>query len=557
LTDSETLRWFLGGLSPKDNLVGGTDIGGALAHALDLFDGRTGAHEAIVLLTDGEDLEGRGLEVAREAAERGVHIYVVGMGTQVGGKIPDGERGFVRDESGKEVVSALDGSTLESIAEVSGGAYLPATAAALPLEEIYEKRIALLEGRLLHEGKERIHQDRYQWPLVLALVWAASSFADLLGTGTSAAHTEGPAAGYRLESRRNFTLGLEWVLRDGEEVRGDLVPAADRRMPWDGDPRDRLVVVFVHGLHPMFLDGHWANPVQGNPALPWKAFGAALAARYALGEDLTRRSEFYYWGYRPTRPYPVMARELGAVLQARFPGRRLALVVHSSGALLPRLAHAAGLLPGLELVVGVGAAHGGVQGASFLLARDELEGYFLAHPKRFGPGYPGEGGAPRHPFMDVIRETRAAFLPPGGAAEGEGKIPRAVMASCVWSNEDGAFTPEEREAYGIPAQELPEIRYPRLDHHGEFLPSGPRTALPDLRPLTERTFDLLAAWSPGWARNDSGVVEYPSEVGRSWRYPQGSGFLPLDGTEHKGLLANSELVARVLDQLDELARTGR
>lgn len=167
--DSSTLRWFLNSLSPKDNLLGGTDLGGALSHALELFDGRTGAHEAIVLLTDGEDLEERGLEVAREAAERGIRIYVVGMGTETGGKIPDGERGFVRDESGQEVVSSLSGTTLEQIAEISGGAYLSATRSALPLEEIYEKRIALLEGRLLHEGKERIPQDRFQWPLVLAV----------------------------------------------------------------------------------------------------------------------------------------------------------------------------------------------------------------------------------------------------------------------------------------------------------------------------------------------------------------------------------------------------
>ena len=169
--DSETLRWFLEALSPDDNLKGGTDIGGALSHALELFDGRTGAHEAIVLLTDGEDLEGRGLEVAREAAERGIRIYIVGMGTGVGGKIPESGGGFVRDEAGREVVSALDGSTLEAIADVSGGAYLAATSSALPLEEIYEKRIALLEGRLLQEGKERIPQDRFQWPLVVAMLF--------------------------------------------------------------------------------------------------------------------------------------------------------------------------------------------------------------------------------------------------------------------------------------------------------------------------------------------------------------------------------------------------
>jgi len=164
--DRETLQSFVDGQTPEDNLRGGTDIGGVLAQALALFDGRTGAHEAIVLLTDGEDLEGRGFEIARAAQQRGIRIYVVGMGTQLGGKIPDG-RGFQRDEQGQEVVSALDGKSLQQIAELTGGSYLSAEGAAFPLQEIYEKRISKLETRELFAGKERIPHDRYQWPLVL------------------------------------------------------------------------------------------------------------------------------------------------------------------------------------------------------------------------------------------------------------------------------------------------------------------------------------------------------------------------------------------------------
>jgi len=173
--DHATLQSFVDAQDPEDNLRGGTDIGGVLTQALALFDGRTGAHEAIVLLTDGEDLEGRGLEVARKAQERGIHVYVVGMGTTLGGKIPDG-RGFLRDEEGKEVVSALAGTSLKELAELTGGAYLPAEGAAFPLQEIYDKRISKLETRELFAGKERIPHDRYQWPLVLgALCLLASS----------------------------------------------------------------------------------------------------------------------------------------------------------------------------------------------------------------------------------------------------------------------------------------------------------------------------------------------------------------------------------------------
>lgn len=167
--DRSTLAHFVATLGPEENLLGGTDLGAALERALGLFDGRSGAHEAIVLLTDGEDLEGRGLEVAKEAHERGIRVFVAGYGSEGGGKIPDGGGGFVRDETGREVVTALDDATLRAIADASGGAYLVASASAVPLEELYEKRIARLETRELWAGKERIPHDRYQWPLVLAL----------------------------------------------------------------------------------------------------------------------------------------------------------------------------------------------------------------------------------------------------------------------------------------------------------------------------------------------------------------------------------------------------
>lgn len=165
--DRTTLRALLERVSPDENVKGGTDLGAALNHALQLFDGRSGAHEAIVMLTDGEDLEGRGLEAARTAAERGIRVYVVGMGTEGGGKIPqvssDGRESFVADEAGDEVISALVGDTLQAMAQASGGEYIAATRSATPLEELYIARINRLEGRDLEGGVEYLPHDRFQW----------------------------------------------------------------------------------------------------------------------------------------------------------------------------------------------------------------------------------------------------------------------------------------------------------------------------------------------------------------------------------------------------------
>lgn len=170
--DRTTLRALLEDVSPEENTKGGTDLGTALLHALELFDGRSGAHEAIVMLTDGEDLEGRGLEVARTAAERGIRIYVVGMATEAGGKIPQvdeaGRETFVSDDEGREVVSALSDASLREIAGVTGGEYLAATSSPTPLEELYDLRIARIEGRELEGAVEYVPHDRFQWFLVAA-----------------------------------------------------------------------------------------------------------------------------------------------------------------------------------------------------------------------------------------------------------------------------------------------------------------------------------------------------------------------------------------------------
>jgi len=171
--DRTTLSALLDHVSTDDNQVGGTDLAAALQHSLDMFDGRTGAHEAICLLTDGEDLEGHAAELAARAAERGIRVFVVGVGTEAGGKIPfvgaDGREGFLRGPDGEEVVSRLDGESLRKIAEATGGAYLSVEMSPTPLEELYDAKIATLEGREFESGERRVPHDRFQWTLALAV----------------------------------------------------------------------------------------------------------------------------------------------------------------------------------------------------------------------------------------------------------------------------------------------------------------------------------------------------------------------------------------------------
>jgi len=179
--DRQALRGLLASVDPLDNRVGGTNLGGAIESALQLFDGRSGAHEAIVLLTDGEDLEGRGAAAAEEARARGIRIYVVGLGSAEGSKIPlpidEGTEGFLRDRGGQEVVSALQDESLRRIASLTEGAYLSTSESPTPLEDLYRARLARLDGRASQGGVQRVPHDRYQVPLALGALALALELA--------------------------------------------------------------------------------------------------------------------------------------------------------------------------------------------------------------------------------------------------------------------------------------------------------------------------------------------------------------------------------------------
>ncbi|MBI5433432.1 MAG: VWA domain-containing protein [Planctomycetes bacterium] len=83
--DAATLEKLLSFVDTDDNTLGGTDLGGAIERALLALDAESSSSQAIVLVTDGEDLSGHGQEIAKRAAERGVRVFVLGMGTEQGG----------------------------------------------------------------------------------------------------------------------------------------------------------------------------------------------------------------------------------------------------------------------------------------------------------------------------------------------------------------------------------------------------------------------------------------------------------------------------------------
>ena len=173
-TDYAYLRQTLDGITVDSAPRGETDIGDAIAKALSAFETADSNHKAIILISDGEDLTGHAIALAEQASERGIPIFTVGLGDQRGARIPDADQqGVFAQHKGSDIVTKLDNETLDRIAQLSGGAYIPvgtASTATTTLGELYRNRLSHILAQDLEETLQRRHIERYQIFLLPAFV---------------------------------------------------------------------------------------------------------------------------------------------------------------------------------------------------------------------------------------------------------------------------------------------------------------------------------------------------------------------------------------------------
>ena len=154
--------------------IQGTNLGEALTVALDAFEEGTRDFRVLIVVTDGEDHEGEIEGALERARDEGVQIHTVGIGSLDGVPIPEftasGERsGFVRDEQGAVVTTRLDESTLEHVAEATGGRYFPALGPGANLDPLVEE-VTGAGGRELEAREITLFDEQFQIFLGFALV---------------------------------------------------------------------------------------------------------------------------------------------------------------------------------------------------------------------------------------------------------------------------------------------------------------------------------------------------------------------------------------------------
>jgi Ca-activated chloride channel family protein len=170
-TDYGFLSQTLEGTGVDSAPPGETDIGDAILEALKTFQGDTGSHKAIVLVSDGEDLAGKSAEAAAKAKEQGGAIFTVGFGSTEGAPVPSAtDKKETMNFQGQAVVSKLNHEILRDIAEKTGGAYVPVGLANVKLGDLYRTHLSRITARDLEESVQRRTVERYQWFLFPALL---------------------------------------------------------------------------------------------------------------------------------------------------------------------------------------------------------------------------------------------------------------------------------------------------------------------------------------------------------------------------------------------------
>ncbi len=166
-------------LDTKTIPEGGTNISSAITLATQSFGKSAMGNRALIIFTDGEELSGDAVKTAKTAADAGVRIFTIGVGTPQGSLIPvtsdNGETSFVKDSAGQVVKSKLDDKRLREVAEATGGFYLHLENGPRTMQQVQSEGLTKMQAAEMDVRLSRRPIERYEWPLGGALIALALS----------------------------------------------------------------------------------------------------------------------------------------------------------------------------------------------------------------------------------------------------------------------------------------------------------------------------------------------------------------------------------------------
>lgn len=138
-TDYVSAKMFLSSISTESVPIQGTAMGEAISTALRSFSAQSDKSRAIIVITDGENHEDDPVAAARQAAELGVRVFTIGVGSPQGTMIPMGDGEYLEDRDGNPVVTRLDDKVLQEVADAGKGLYVHAGNREFGLDPVIEE----------------------------------------------------------------------------------------------------------------------------------------------------------------------------------------------------------------------------------------------------------------------------------------------------------------------------------------------------------------------------------------------------------------------------------
>ena len=168
-TDYVSAKMFLNSISTESVPVQGTAIGEAINTAIRSFSVQSEKSRAVIVITDGENHEDDPVAVAKQAAEVGVRVFAIGVGSPEGKPIPmDGE--LLKDKEGNIVVTRLDEKVLHEVAEAGNGVYVRAGNSEFGLNPIIDE-IRKMEDEKYSSVVFEEFDEQFMYFLAMALVF--------------------------------------------------------------------------------------------------------------------------------------------------------------------------------------------------------------------------------------------------------------------------------------------------------------------------------------------------------------------------------------------------
>ena len=168
-TDYVSAKMFLNSISTESVPVQGTAMGDAINTAMRSFSLQSEKSRAIIVITDGENHEDDPLTAASQAAELGVRVFTIGVGSPEGKPIPmDGE--LLKDKNGEIVVTRLDESVLRDVADAGKGLYVRAGTSEFGLTPVINE-IKKMEDEKYSSIVFEEYDEQFMYFLALALIF--------------------------------------------------------------------------------------------------------------------------------------------------------------------------------------------------------------------------------------------------------------------------------------------------------------------------------------------------------------------------------------------------